>query len=536
MMGAVGVRAAHRLRQRRQPAAVALGAIARAKWRVRMAIGATRWRVVRQLLVESVVLGFIGGGLGLLLAVAGVSCSTAPMQDPGKPFWIVFTVDRVVFGYVAAICVVTAILFGLAPALHVSKTNNNEVLKEGGRGSAGNRRVRWFSGAMVVAELALTIVLLVGAGLMIRSFLKLYTVDLGIRTEQPDDHADAAAGERSMRTPRRGARSSSGSSRGCGHPRRRGRGGHDGRAAASTAASDCWRSTDRPGRSERAGVRLDRDDQPAVLRRRRRAARARARLSRGRRRARRRDVIVNERLAARFFAGEDPIGRRFRFTQRSRRRAAAGRLAHDRRHQPDDSPRVVAGPYVNAVVYVPYRQEPPAAVSLLVRSALPPASVMDAVRREVQAIDPDQPVFTIQTVEQMLRRTAGRPHLGRLFVLFAVVALVLSSVGLYAVMAYSVTQRTQEIGVRMAVGAQPRQVSWLILKLGLVQLAIGLTLGLAGALALSRVLRAPDRRRRPIRSPSRPITLLLTVVSIAACLVPARRATRVDPLVALRAD
>ena len=105
------------------------------------------------------------------------------MQDPDKPYWIAFTVDYVVFGYVAAICVLTGILFGLVPALHVSKTNINEVLKEGGRGTAGTRRVRWLSGIMVVVELALTIVLLAGAGLMIRSFLKLYTLDVGIRTE-----------------------------------------------------------------------------------------------------------------------------------------------------------------------------------------------------------------------------------------------------------------------------------------------------------------------------------------------------------------
>ena len=163
---------------------------------------------------------------------------------------------------------------------------------------------------------------------------------------------------------------------------------------------------------------------------------------------------------------------------------------------------------------------------------------MDAVRREVQAIDPDQPVFTIQTLDQMLAEDRWPFRVfGSLFAIFAVIALVLSSVGLYAVMAYSVTQRTQEIGVRMALGAEARQVSWLILKRGLMQLAIGLTLGLAGALALSRVLRSVLVQI----TPSDPvtfaaITMLLTVVSIAACLLPARRATRVDPLVALRAD
>ena len=143
-----------------------------------MAMGATRWRVVRQLLLESVVLGAIGGGLGLILRRSPWPPSTRD-PDPGKPYWVVFTLDYVVFGYVAGICVLTAVLFGLAPALHVSRTNINDVLKDGGRGSVGSRRARWFTASMVVAELALTIVLLAGAGLMVRSFMKLYTLDVG---------------------------------------------------------------------------------------------------------------------------------------------------------------------------------------------------------------------------------------------------------------------------------------------------------------------------------------------------------------------
>ena len=163
---------------------------------------------------------------------------------------------------------------------------------------------------------------------------------------------------------------------------------------------------------------------------------------------------------------------------------------------------------------------------------------MDAVRREVQAIDRDQPVFTIQTMDQMLSESRWAQRVfGSSFAIFAAIALVLSSLGLYAVMAYSVAQRTQEIGVRMALGAQGRQVTWLVLKRGVVQLAMGLTLGVAGALALSRVLRGVLVEI----TPSDPvtfaaITILLTVVSIAACLLPARQATRVDPLVALRAE
>ena len=176
--------------------------------------------------------------------------------------------------------------------------------------------------------------------------------------------------------------------------------------------------------------------------------------------------------------------------------------------------------------------------SLLVRSALPPASVIEAVRREVQAIDRDQPVVTIQTLDQMLAQDRWPYRVfGGLFAIFALIGLGLSAMGLYAVMAYSVRQRTQEIGVRMTLGADRREVSWLVLKRGLGQLAIGLTVGLAGALALSRVM----RRLLVEITPSDPVTFLsittlLTCVSIAACLLPARRATRVDPVVALSAE
>ena len=192
----------------------------------------------------------------------------------------------------------------------------------------------------------------------------------------------------------------------------------------------------------------------------------------------------------------------------------------------------------NSAIYLPHRQEPPAGASLLVRSALPPASVMDAVRKVVQSVDADQPVFTIQTLDEMLADTRWPYRVfGGIFAIVACVALALSAVGLYAVMAYSVTQRTQEIGLRMALGAESREVLWLILRRGLVQLAIGLTLGLAGAFALTRVMRqllVGVTPADPVTFTA--ITVLLAIVAMAACLLPARRATRVDPLIALRAD
>jgi putative ABC transport system permease protein len=173
-----------------------------------------------------------------------------------------------------------------------------------------------------------------------------------------------------------------------------------------------------------------------------------------------------------------------------------------------------------------------------VRSRLDPGVIMNSVRREVQAVDPDQPVFTVQTMEEALARQRWPMRVfGSLFAIFAVIALVMSSVGLYAVMAYSVTQRTQEIGVRMALGAESKQVSWLILRRGLIQLAIGLTLGLVGSWYASAAVQPLLAQITP-NDPATfiGITALLTIVSLAACLIPARRATRLDPLTALRVD
>ena len=508
---------------------------------VRMALGATRWRVVRQLLLESVVLGCIGGSIGLLAAAAGVRLLDASIQDPGKPYWINFTVDYVVFGYVAAICVLTGILFGLAPALHVVKTNINNVLKEGGRGSAGNRRVRSLTGVMVVVEVALTVVLLVSAGLMLRSFMKLYTLDIGIRT----DHLMTMR----LRLPE--AKYAQPETRRAFYERLEARlAAIPGVEAVATAtAVPPFGSGQRDMEIEGRPVRAPADPplnvstvtvSPAFF------AVVDAPLRRGRTFHERdgspgsESVIINERMAAQFFPGEDPLGKRLRF------KPQAGQSS-----QPAPawctivgvSPTIRQGSTTlggepNAVVYLTYRQDPPSSVSLLVRSQLPPASVSDAVRHEVQALDQDQPVFTIQTLDQVLAEDRWPFRVfGGMFAMFAAIALVLSSVGLYGVMAYSVTQRTQEIGVRMALGADGRQMCWLILKRGLWQLAVGLTIGLVSALAFGRLLQTVLVQVRPTDPVTFvTITALLAVVSIAAALLPARRATRVDPLIALRAE
>jgi len=514
---------------------------------VRTALGATRSRIVRQLLLESLVLSAFGGAMGFALAYAAARVIDASIQDPGRPFWIVFSADGVVFGYVAAVCVVTAIVFGLAPALHVSKTNLNDVMKDGGRGSTGTGSVRSLTGVLVVGELALTVVLLVGAGLMLRSILNADTLDIGIRT----DHLSA------MRMELMDAKYATPAARLALYdrlePRLASIPGVE--AIAITSAVPPFSSGDRTMEVEGRPSGQPPTNVTTITISPRFFDTAGAPIRRGRA-FRDTDgnpgtetVIVNERLVGMFFKGEDPIGQRLRFVPRQPPPGAAP----SRPAEPAPPPPVwrtivgvsrtirhggIENSEANPVVYVPHRQEPPGGGWLVVRSALPPGSVMDAVRRAVQSVDPDQPVYSIQTLDQMLSQNYGPLKVfGSLFVVLGVVALVLAATGLYGVMAYSVSQRTQEIGVRMALGAGAPQVSWMVLRRGLVQLAIGLSLGLAGAFALSRVLRSVLVRI----TPSDPvtfvtITVLLALVAIAACLVPARRATRVDPLVALRAE
>jgi predicted permease len=505
---------------------------------MRLALGATRPRIVRQLLVESLLLGGAGGALGLVLAYGGVRLFDAAVLDPTRPYWIVFTIDYAVCGYVAAVCVLTAVVAGLAPALHVSAANSHDVLAEGGRGSIGSPRARWFSDAMVVSQLALTIVLLAGAGLMVRSFYNLRSADngysaehlLSMRLELPASKYAAADTRRAFYDRlefRLGAIAGV-------------------ESVAVTTAVPPANSEER--RLEAAGRE---PAEPAALVS---VVRIGPRffdvLGRGLLRGRAfqpsdsvtgsEGVIVNERLARLFFPGEDPVGRRVRFVQAQPDRSALPAppwrtivgISPAIRHS---SPQDVE---IDPVVYVPYAYEPLRSAWVLVRTGLPAASVLDGIRRAVQAIDRDQPVFAVQTIEELLReRRWPYTAFGGAFAIFALVALVLSSVGLYALLAYAVTQRTREIGVRLAVGARGRHVAWLFLRRGLAQLTVGLGLGLAGAFALSGVLRSLLVQV----TPGDPATFLavsavLTVVTIAACLLPVRRATKIDPLAALREE
>ena len=498
---------------------------------IRAALGAQRWRVIRQLLVESVLVGLMGGAAGLGIAVVGVRWFDAAVANVGKPYWIVFEFDFTVFAYLAGICLATGILFGLAPALHLSKVDVTATLKEGGRGSGSSRRVRYLSSFLVVSEVALSIVLLVGAGLMIRSFLKAYGLTSGIAAEQylcmrlslpekayPNADARLRFYERL-------------------EPRLHGVPGVESAAIVSNLpmAGAPSLKFDIEGRSP-----VEEDKLPGV---------STVTVSPGYFRTmsnpllRGRDfedsdglpgkgtVVVNQRFAAKYWPGEDPLGKRLRLHGDGERPwltviALSRDFRQIRNEQGEFDP----------VVYVPYRGRPVAVYSLLIRATVPPTSLSTAFRKEIQAIDGSLPVFNVGTLLESFEQQRWQFRVfGTLFTVFALIALVLSAVGLYATMAYSVTRRTQEIGVRVAMGASSGSILYLVMTQGLRQLAIGLAVGLAGAFAMARVMKSLLVQV----SPTDPTTFLtisavLLTVGLFACWLPARAAMKVDPLVALR--
>lgn len=510
---------------------------------VRYSMGATRARVIRQLLVESVALSSIGGLLGLGLAWFAVGAFDAAVQMSQPPYWLVFNIDYRVLAYVAAIGVATGILFGLAPALHVSKGNQHDALKDGGRGAAGGRRAGRLASELVVAELALTVVLLCGAGLMLRSFVALYATDPGftvdglMRTRMQLPAAKYPTPESRRQFHERllprlsaipGVQSATLTTSVPPLDQEEWRFEVDRRSYTSDARPWTGTLSITPSYFDVLGVPITRgraliasDGAPGAE-----------------------NVVINAAMATRYFPGEDPIGRRIKFVPRSGNTAVPEDAAFAQ------SWRTVVGisaPFLQGssddafrspVVYVPLQQSAPRTASVMVRSNLPTGEVMTAIRAVVQSLDVDQPVFNIDTIASVMQNERLLYRIfASLFGVLAAIGLVLSAVGLYAVMAYAVTQRTQEIGVRMAVGAQRWQVSWLFLRRALGQLALGLALGLPAALALAQVARFQLVEIEP----SDPVTMIgitavLAAVALAACLVPVRQAAGVEPAIALRGE
>ncbi|HKQ79878.1 MAG TPA: ABC transporter permease [Blastocatellia bacterium] len=510
---------------------------------IRTALGAGRVRIIRQLLVESLLLAAIGGGLGLLLASWGLELLPA-LGVEKIPRLQEISLDARALGFTLATSLMTGVIFGLAPAFQAVKFDLQTSLKGGGSASGSPKGRRRLRNALVVTEVALSLVLLAGAGLLIRSFWRLQQVDTGFTTERlltmrlfppastyPDDLRVAAFYEDLIQRVRSlpGVKD----------------------AATATSVPIGGRNTGTVIQIEGGSSEVDisrgsefRIVSPDYFRT------LGIRLLRGRfledsdhERARP-VVVINETLARAYWPNEDPLGRRFRLLDAPSEDAKTVFLT---------VVGVVADAKNNSLTaaaekeaYVPMRQRAVATaemgfahqMTLAVRTSVEPMSLVNAIRQKVWAIDHDVPITETQTMEQILATVTTQPRFNTILLgIFAAVALTLAGVGIYGVLSYSVTQRTREIGIRISLGARQGDVLWLVVRHGMFLALLGVTIGLAASLVLTRLMTgllyevsATDPAIFTL------IAIILAGVALVACYVPARRATKVDPIVALRCE
>jgi putative ABC transport system permease protein len=493
---------------------------------IRTALGASRWRVVRQLLTESVLLALVGGGLGLLLAIWGTDLLLA-LAPKDLPRGQGVTLDGRVLAFTILITLLTGVVFGLVPALQASRPNLNETLKEGGRGpTGGHHRVR---GSLVITEVALALVLLIGAGLLLRSFYRLQQVDPGFNPKNALTIALSLPGKKYAEDDQQAAFFAQLIEQVSTMP-----GVVSVGATQSLPIHDDYvlgfniqgRPPDPPGEEPNTnyyavspgyfkamGISLlrgrlfteqDKKDAPRV-------------------------AVINETMAKKFFPGEDPIGKGINVTNGPERFREIVGIVSDVKQYGLDQP-------TTAQTYEPFLQEPFSGMTLIVRTEGDPTALNSTIRSQVLSIDKDQPISRIRPLEQIVYESVAKQRFSMLLLgVFAVVALILAAVGLYGVMSYAVTQRTHEIGIRMALGAQQKDVIRLVVGQGMVLALIGVVIGLVASFALTRVMATLLFNV----SATDPLTFLaipalLTVVALAASFVPARRAMRVDPMIALR--
>ena len=513
---------------------------------VRVSLGASRWRVVRQLLMESVLLSVIAGIAGLGIAIIGIRLFDRATADVGRPYWIQFTMDGTVFAFFAIICLGTGIIFGLAPALHSTKVDVNEILKEGGRSGTAGVRSRRLTGALMVVEIVLTVVLLAGAGFMMRNFVTMYRLDLGIDTSQLSTMSLALPDRKYPSLEQRLAFYERLQERLTANPK----------IENVTVTSNVPLQGGFLRKLTIDGKPLDQGQQAPNVTMLTIDPRYFATLGMPVQRGRglsdedgmtgRESAVINQRFAALHFPNEDPIGRRITLAIDLQGGAApqggipVSLTATIVGIVPNLRQRDFQLPDPDAIAYLPFRTDPRGFMNLIVRSGGDPNAMTPIIREEVRAIDADLPLFGIRTMDDALAQARWPFRIfGSMFAIFALIALVLSAVGLYAVTAYAVSQRTQEIGVRMALGAQGNEVAWLFLRRSLIQLGIGLALGIAGGFGVGFLfsqtqLLIQNQAGDPLTLGG--IAILLSVVAGIACFVPAKRATKLDPLVALRRD
>ena len=499
---------------------------------VRIALGATRLRLVRQLLVESVLLAVAGGAAGLLLGLWGVDLMKGllPLDFPRAQS---IGVDLRVLGFALLVSVLTGVLFGLAPALQYTNPDVNESLKESARGSAGGARRSRLRALLVVSEVALSLVLLVGAGLLFRSFMRLQAVELGFRPQRLLTFRLAPAGPNF----RQDAQYSAFYSRVAEHVRAL-PGVEEVGVINTLPLKKGWTT----GIMFAGRPPLTPDKRPVVNYRSVNPEYFRAMnipVLKGRAFDARDDdrsprtLLINQSLVRRDFPGEEPVGKKINFgivgdDGQPVWFEVVGVVADVRNLELNSEP--------TPEIYTSYLQDPFASMSYVVRTQVDPESLAPAVREAVRQVDKAQPVAEVQEMERIVSQAAAQPRFNSLLLgIFAGVALVLAAAGIYGVMSYAVTQRTHEIGVRLALGAQRRDVFKLIMGHGARLVLAGVAVGLLAALALTRVMEgllfgvtATD----PLTFAG--IALFLICVAALACYVPARRATKVDPLIALR--
>ncbi len=505
---------------------------------VRLTLGASRWQLVRQFMLESLLLGLLGGLGGLIVSLwcLDVLVASIPVE---LDFWVRFAFDARAFGFTFALTLLGSLLFGLVPAWQASRPQLVEELKDGGRSATAGARSHRLRSIIVAAEIALALILLVAAGLSLRSFLTLHrvapgfdprsvlTFRVGFPSAMVAQKPDAPATFYQTLLARLGDLPGVEKAAGISALPGLGLGGYtevlvEGRAVPANfaeipqslsriATPNYFETLRIPLRGGRTFTARDDADHPRV-------------------------AVVDENFVARFFPGVDPIGKRFRTHGKDGEEAPwheiVGVVGSTRRWFDRTEPV--------ACYYVPQLQEKPNFMTIVLRVQGDPTAYVEAARQAVLAVNPDLPIYNVIPHDRAIAQSDSmwkRRFFGSLFTAFAVLALGLSGIGIYGVMAYSVMQRTQEIGVRMALGAQTGDILRMVLRGGFTVVGSGLLAGFIGAWFVTQLLASLLYGISPHDPPTfAAVPALLALVALAACILPALRATKVDPMTALRAE